>query len=160
MKVREWVGLQKEMVQEISSILAIGLLTVNLGLSTFLLVKERGGPAANIYIVVPLVVAGVLGLVWAMAYAWHFLGKMHHAKQRALATLNPYMTTDFSPHEWVIWNFVSLPQLRAARETLAGLGKDTKELDACIARVEVWLRDGRIPKDEFPAALRKFLRAS
>jgi hypothetical protein len=160
MKFREWVGLQKEMVQEVSGILAIMLLTVNVGLSIFLLVREQGGLAASAYVVVPMVAVALGLVVWVSAYAWHFVGKMHYAKQRALATLNPYMTTDFTPHEWVLWHDINLPWLRGQRELVARAGADTKELDESIARLERWLAQGRIPKDEFPSLMRRFLRAS
>ncbi|MCA1814724.1 MAG: hypothetical protein LC624_12395 [Halobacteriales archaeon] len=163
MRFREWLGLQKEMVQEVSGILSIALLTLNVGLSAFLLVKDTttfGAASRDIGFVVPLIVLTLALVVWTLAYAWHFLGRMHFAKQRALATLNPYMTTDFNPHEWVIWKHVSLPQLRAQRDTLAKVGADTKELDACIARVEAWLEQGTIPKADFPPMLQRFLRAS
>jgi hypothetical protein len=148
------------MVQEISGILAVGLLTVNVGMSAFLLVKDTGGLAGNAIVVVPLVTGLILGSVWALAYVWHFHGRMHMAKQRALATLNPYMTTDFTPHEWVLWNYITLPQLRAQAEMMARLGLDTKEIEATVARLERWLAAGKVPKGDFPPMLERFLRAS
>lgn len=163
MRVREWVGLQKEMVQEVSGLLSLGLLAFNLGISVFILIKDTGwfgGHAGNAYVVVPVVVIVLGSLVWAMAYSWHFFGRMHFAKQRALATLNPYMTSEFTPREWVMWHDVHLPHLRALLAMNRELGLDTKELEGAIASMERWLRDGRISKAEFPEELRRFLRAT
>lgn len=159
MKIREWIALQKEMVQEISGILSIALLTVNVGLTIFVLVKEAGGILSNPYIVVPSVVLLIGLTVWGIAWVYHFKGKMHRAKHRAMATLNPYNTTDFIPFEWVLWKNVNLPQLRAQRELLEQMGSDTSELDETIERVESWLEQGRIPKQEFPEMMDRLLRA-
>lgn len=156
---KDWVGLQKEMVQEIGGMLSIALITVNIGFTAFLLVKDGGTLLSSPYVVVPLVVI-LIGLsVWLVAHLWHFYGKMHRAKHRALVTLNPFMTTDFFPFEWVLWQNVNLPQLRAQRAILASLDEDHAELDACIARVEGWLEAGQIPKDDFPEMMREYLRA-
>ncbi|HVL88574.1 MAG TPA: hypothetical protein VM681_11315 [Candidatus Thermoplasmatota archaeon] len=157
--IRDWIGLQKEMVQEIGSILSLTLLTINLSISVFLLIQQPTGFLSRPALVIPLFIV-VTGLsVWLFARAWHFVGMMHKSKQRALATLNPYMTTDFHPHEWALWYYVNLPQLKAQRDMMVRLDMDPAEIDACIDRVEKWLREGRIPKDEFPDGFRPLLRA-
>lgn len=158
-RVRDWIGLQKEMVQEIGSILSILLLTINLGISVYLLVRSDSGTLANPYIVIPAIILATGIAVWLIARSWHFVGMMHKSKQRAVVMLNPYLTTDFNPHEWIIWKEVSLPQLHYTRAMLLKLGLDTKDIDARIRRVEAWLDKGRIPKEEFPPRFAPFLRA-
>lgn len=158
-RIRDWIGLQKEMVQEISGMLSIALLTVNIGFTAYLAVRAGGGILANPYLIVPVVVLTIGAVVWVVARLWHFRGRMHKAKHRALVTLNPFMTTDFFPFEWVLWKNVNLPQLRAQQAILEELGHDHEELDACIERVEAWLEDGEIPQEDFPEMMEKYLKA-
>lgn len=157
--LKDWIGLQKEMVQEIGGMLSIALITVNIGITVFLTVSESGTILSNPYVVVPLVVVLIGMVVWVVAHLWHFYGKMHRAKHKALVTLNPFMTTDFFPFEWVLWKNVNLPQLRAQRAILASLGEDHGELDEVIDRVERWVEDGKIPKDDFPEMMKEYLKA-
>ena len=104
------------------------------------------------YVVMPALLALVLGTIWLFAYIYEHRAQMFQYECRGETLYNSYMIDHFSPWEEMCFRFVHLPMLKAVYEQTKN-----EELLKYIKIVEKWFDQGYIDKKYFPKNIKKFV---
>jgi len=154
--IRKFIAMQYAKVRRMAGIISLVLLMTS---DAFLMLPYLEGWGIHPYIGFPMVVLIISVLIWAISH-WYYITKdMHRAEQLAEIKLNPYAIYELSPKEQMQLRTQFIPLLVSNARILRNSG-DTQgadELNKFVIQLDQWVRSGRIPKDQFPPELDKYI---
>jgi len=130
---KRWFTMQMWRVQQVSQVLTLALLAVNLAIEMYGLMKWRPWPFDNPYVAVPLVLLIILIAIWAFALIWDLRMKMWRVQQSVLMEKNPYGKEKLYSKEMMMMAVTWLP-------VMDKLGRDDPKIKAGADSLRAWIR--------------------
>lgn len=139
-------------VQKVTPLVNTLQLMALLSISIWSLIAWRGG---SVYVVAPLIMIALAGMVLAFANVWVLVMRMHETDRSAAALHDPAQIYALTPIVQTIWLCRDLPLWQHLIEVHRCQGHDVEAWQAHVDRMTAWAEKGYVPVDEAPDAVRR-----
>lgn len=134
--VKKWFMLQIWRFQQVSQILTLVMLAVNLSLMLYDRMSWRAGLFESPYTAIPILLLALVASMWAFAIFWDLRMKMWREQATVLIDRNPYAKEKWIPKEIVLYELVWLPLFEKMGETDPRMKEGAKALREWIRKAE------------------------
>ena len=159
-KVRKFINVQYVKMKQLSAVGSLILLAINLSFVVYPYIEHRFnefvfGFIPRAWIGVPLVFLIIIFLIWLGAHFYIKKMEMYRTEKRAEMMFNPYQVYAIQPFQEMWFGHIYLPTMKGIVDLLPE-GNEKEEMRKEYEMVKNWIEKGFIPKEDFPAHLKKF----
>jgi len=134
--MKKWFILQVWRVQQVASVLTLGLLVINLSLQVYALSKWREGIFANSYTGVPVFILIIVAVVWGFSIFWDLKMKMWREQASVNAEKTPYSKEKMTPKECLYFQSIYIPLMEHIAE-------DNDEMRCHLELIGKWVKKAK-----------------
>jgi hypothetical protein len=149
---RKFINMQYVKLKRTAAVGSLVILTLNLSFSIYPFISHRG---IHPYLAIPILFLTVMIVLWIAADFYVRRLEMYRTEFLAERIFNPYSVYAIGPFEEMKYRNMEIPIMEALSNLMPN-GPGKNDFDKQLENVKKWCDLGYIPKNDFPAHLKKY----